>query len=182
MKELELVHKLNDGNRIVFNELFKMYYSNICSFGNNFITDRSLVEDIVQEAFIILWEKRDSFDSINGVKSFLHVVVRNKCLNHIRDSKKISILDDTDFRKILSEDFFLEKIIAEEYYSQLYQLIQTLPPRTQEVLNLSMRGLNQSEISEELDIEISTVKSHKKIAYKTLRKGFEVFVFAMMLN
>ena len=182
MKELELIHKLNDGNRIVFNQLFKKYYSGLCSFAANYISNQDLIEDFVQESFIKLWEKRKSVESISAMKGFLHVVIRNKCLNHIRDSKKTFLLADEEYKQLLSEDFFLEKIIEEEYYSQLYQLIKTLPPRTQEVLNLSMRGLNQLEISEELDIEISTVKSHKKLAYKTLRKGFEVFVFAMMLN
>lgn len=182
MKEFELVHKLNDGNRIVFNQLFKKYYSGICAFALNYISNQDLAEDFVQEAFIKLWEKRGSFESIGSIKSFLHVVVRNKCLNHIRDSKKTSLLADNEYKQLLSEDFFIEKIIEEEYYSRLYQLIKTLPPRTQEVLSLSMRGLNQSEISEELSIEISTVKSHKKLAYKTLRQGFEVFVLAMMLN
>jgi len=181
MKETDRIKELNRGNRIAFNLLFKENYASICSFATHFLADNARIEDFVQEAFLKLWEKRESFDHIGAVKSFLHIVVRNKCLNHIRDSKKTSFINGADYKKLISEDFFFEKVIEEEYYSKLNQLIKTLPPRTQQVLHLSMQGLTQREIAEELDIEISTVKSHKKLAYKTIRKGFEVLVIALLL-
>ncbi|RUT73372.1 RNA polymerase sigma factor [Ancylomarina longa] len=182
MKDIERIKEFNKGNRIAFNLLFKENYSNICSFASHFLSDNAQIEDFVQEAFVKLWEKRASFDHIGAVKSFLHIVVRNKCLNHIRDNKYTYLLDKKDYEKIISEDFFLEKVIEEEYYSKLNQFIQTLPPKTQQVLRLSMQGLTQREIADELGIEISTVKSHKKLAYRSIRNGFEVLVVALLLG
>ena len=72
------------GNKENFKLVFDGYFSALCSFGYKYIQDISAVEDLTQEVFISLWDKRQNFDHINAIKAFLYTSVRNKCLNHLK--------------------------------------------------------------------------------------------------
>jgi RNA polymerase sigma factor (sigma-70 family) len=88
----------------------------------------------------------------------------------LRDRKK-EIFVEKGNEDLFTDDFFLERLIEEETNRHLFSMVDSLPERTKEVLWMSLNGLKQKEISEELDVTIETVKSHKKLAYKILRKG-----------
>ena len=175
MDENELIRKFQNGDRGTFDHFFREFHRSILLFSQSFITDEDLSKDIVQESFIKLWDKRKDFKSVNSIKSFLYVVSRNACLNYLRDHKKIIQIEEGQ-DGLFAKDFFFEKIIEEETYQHLYKLIDSLPNRTKEVLWMSFNGLKQDEISEELDITVHTVKSHKKLAYSILRKGMRVIL------
>jgi RNA polymerase sigma-70 factor (ECF subfamily) len=139
-------------------------------FTQKYINDEDLSKDIVQETFLKLWDKQKDFHSSGSIKSFLYVTSRNASLNFLRDRKK-EIFVEKGNEDLFADDFFLERLIEEETNRHLYAMVDSLPKRTKEVLWMSLNGLKQKEISEELDITIETVKSHKKLAYKILRKG-----------
>ena len=73
--------KIKSGDLKAFNQLFNSLYPSMCSAADSFIRDQDKSRDIAQEAFINLWNKRDDYDSITSLKTFLYVSVKNLCLN-----------------------------------------------------------------------------------------------------
>jgi RNA polymerase sigma factor (sigma-70 family) len=71
-------------DRKTFEQLYHNYYSALCAFGYRYIKDSEVVEDLIQEVFVVFWEKKSGFNNLNSIKSFLYTSVRNKCLNLLK--------------------------------------------------------------------------------------------------
>ena len=150
-----------------FKELFDHYFNALCVFGNRYLHDSSISEDIVQEVFIKLWNDQKTFSHANAIKTYLYTSVRNTSLNHIRDT---AIADKNISQANLeTEEEFSNHIIEEETFNQLYAEIKNLPASAQEVMLLALNGLKNQEIADELGVSVNTVKTQKKIAYAKLK-------------
>lgn len=168
----KLIGKLRLGDEAAFHSLFTQFYSSLCSFALKYIDDRDAAEDIVQECFLKYWAKREDFDNPYKLKSFLYLVVRNSCLNYIRDNRKqAGTVPDED--RLISEEFLIELTVEEEAYRILYQAIEGLPPQMKAVIYHALDGLKNSEIAEKMQISEHAVHASKKKAYKKLRENLK---------
>src|SRR5688572_13840235 len=80
-----LFEKLKKDDKNSFEMLFKKYYPSFCAVAFRYVVDRDIAKDIAQDVFIKLWDKRHEYDEVPSVKTFLYVLVKNACLNHIRN-------------------------------------------------------------------------------------------------
>ena len=94
-------------NKRAFKNLFDEFYQALCVFASTYLKNDALAADIVQEGFVKFWIKRDGFDNYFKVKSFLYTMVRNDCLNYIRDHK----LRREDLSVLQSDEFYTEKLV-----------------------------------------------------------------------
>ena len=168
MEKLSIRH-INRGKKSAFRDLFDHYFSALAAFGYKYVPDTSIVEDFVQEAFIACWEKREDFDHINALKSFLYTSVRNKCLNHLKHQAVQKKHENSLVYELESDHQFANHVIEEETFNLLHAEIRDLPPSAQEIMMLALNGLKNQEIADELDISLNTVKTQKKIAYSKLK-------------
>ena len=162
----------------VFKKLFDKFYQALCVFASTYLKDDALSADIVQEGFVKFWNKREGFDNYFKVKSFLYTIVRNDCLNYIRDYK----LRREDLSVVESLEFYTETLVEEEAYRMFYNAVESLP---RQVILLSLDGWKNSEIAGQLGIAESSVHTLKKIAYKKLReilREYYYLVFIFLLN
>ncbi len=171
-----------------YEKLFHEFYAPLCAFAQNYIADRSATEDLVQEVFVNLWNQHENLENIQSVKAFLYTSVRNKCLNYLKHLKvkdKYAKVAENDME---SEVFFFDHVIEEETHRLIYNAIRELPPKCRDILLLSINGLKNHEIAEELHISLNTVKTQKSIAYRQLRiklkelMMFSPFVFMHFLK
>jgi RNA polymerase sigma-70 factor (ECF subfamily) len=156
-------------NKQEFKKLFDLYYPALYLFASTIVNDNFLAEDLVQEVFIKLWEKSDGFDNIHAIKSFLYTSVKNKCLNHIEHEKVIQKHKEYTQHELLNYAVINNQIIEEETHRLIYNAINELASECKNILLLSINGLKNKEIAEELHISVNTVKTQKKIAYKQLK-------------
>ena len=173
------IEKIRQGDELAFKELFDEYYQALCVFATTYLKDDTLAADIVQESFVKFWKRRADFNDTFNIKSFLYTIVRNHCLNSIRDNK----LKREDLSVVMSEEFYTETLIEEEAYRIFYEAVNALPPQTRQVIQLSLDGLKNSEIAERLGVAESSVHTLKKIAYKKLRvmlKDYYYLVFVFL--
>jgi RNA polymerase sigma-70 factor (family 1) len=157
------------GNKQEFKKVFDAFYPSLCAFASRFTGDAIISEDIVQEVFLSLWERSENFTNEYAIKSFLYTSVRNRCLNYLEHIKVMQkhrdlALYETDFSPETNHN-----IIEEETHRLIYHAINELPSQCRNILLLSMKGLKNHEIADELKISENTVKTQKKIAYKQLR-------------
>lgn len=162
---VDSVRNIQTGDETAFREFFNEFYQTLCTFANSYVLDNALAADIVQETFVKLWNRKQNFESILKMKSFLYVTVRNSCLNKIRDKKTTTVnLSEADHLI-----FFQDTLIEKETCRILYKAIGTLPPQTRKIIELALEGKKNTEIAEELNIHTNSVLTLKKLAYRKLR-------------
>ncbi|PCH70172.1 MAG: RNA polymerase subunit sigma-24 [Bacteroidales bacterium] len=175
-----LLSQLEDGNRMVFKSIFEDYYRPLCGFSRKFIDDSDVCDDIVQESFLGLWNKRSEISSYNAIKSYLYSSVRNASLNHLRHMDVRN--KNEEEIKILSSDWYSEdSLIEEEVHAQIYEAIKDLSPQSRKVIIMTMNGLTNPEIASELNVSVNTIKTLKQRGYQFLRDRLKGIHWILLL-
>ncbi|MCB0640887.1 MAG: RNA polymerase sigma-70 factor [Phaeodactylibacter sp.] len=170
-------------DRPAFEQLFKSHFAYLCNFANQYVQDQDAAQEICQKVFIRLWEKREEMDPQQSIQSYLFTAVKNRCLNHLRDTKKYRsrILDldcgDLDFSR---DDQDL--LAAEELQQRIEAALAALPDKCRQVFEMSRyRNMKYQEIAEELAISPKTVEAHMSKALKTLREALSDYQLGVLL-
>ncbi len=179
MKMDTLFHKIKAGDAIAFKELFNQLYPSMCVVAKTYLNDEYIAEDVAQEAFIKLWDTRETYSDIASLKSFLYVMVKNISLNRIKRDKVSKKYEETV--EISEQINFSHKIIEEESYRILYQAVETLPDQSKNIIKLSLRGMQNQEIATQLNISVNTVKTLKYNAIKKLRESLSDYYYLILL-
>ena len=87
LPEIQQWNELKEGDVTAFEMFFKTYYQPLCNYAYSFIQDKDEAEEIVQSAFLTVWEKKDSLNIKTSLKSYLYTMVRNTSLNVIKHEK-----------------------------------------------------------------------------------------------
>ena len=157
-------------NNINFDDLFRYNYRPLCLYALHYLEDVDLSEDIVQESYAALWEKLQEGAHILNRKSYLYMMVRNRCLDHLRKKGiPTESLKPYDTYGIIDDDDAQERAQTE---ARMWTAIDSLPEKCREVFILSKRdGLKYEEIAEELNLSVNTVRNQISKALKVLKEG-----------
>ena len=184
MNEETCYEKIKCGNVAVFEAVFREFYPSMCVVTRKYLTDKEVAEDIAQEAFVRLWERREFYESVPDLRTFLYVSVRNLCFNYLRDRKKT-----VDYTQVELPDggaTFAEQLIQEETYRLISKAISALPRQSGKIMRLTLEGKQNKEISEILGISVTTVKTLKYNALKmlktTLKGYFPLLLFILYIK
>ncbi|TRZ41306.1 RNA polymerase sigma factor [Robertkochia solimangrovi] len=174
MTELQLISALKDGDQGAFKSLFERYYQLLFSYTNAYVKDNDKSEDIVQQAFISLWEQRENAERITNLKGYLSRICYNIYVDHYRQKKKEQeFFDDLKFRALSAHLESDEEVMADKI-RKLKSVIAELPERCREILlKNKIEGLKYREIAEEMNISVKTVESQMRIAYQKIRENFK---------
>lgn len=151
-----------------FKTFFKKYFPSLYLFAEKLTEDKLLSKDIVQEVFIRTWKSNNNFENENALKAYLYLLTKNQCIDHLRKNKinKTTALSN----EVALENAYIDEIVREETFRLLNIAIEQLPPQRKSIIELTLKGLKNQEIAEDLQISVNTVKTHKLKAYKTIRK------------
>ena len=167
-----------------YNSLFNSMYKPLCLFANKYLESLDDSKDIVQDVFVKIWENKIVFKDEHATKSYLYTSIKNKCLDKLKSKsyKSTDFLATINLEKIESEHLFLSEIVITETSIIIENAISTLPNKCAKIIRMSLKGLANFEIADELDISINTVKAQKKIAYKRLKPLLEeYFIFIAII-
>ncbi len=181
MKNLDDRHiiAIANGDIEAFKGLYDNLFRSMCVFAYSLLKEKKETEDIVQDSFIVYWNRRADFRKIDNVKAFLYTIVRNKCLNMLRDKKAADRY--VDYIKNDHSFFFKNEIIKNETYTTLNNAISELPDQTRKIMELSLKGLINKEIAQELNVSVNTIKTLKQNGYKVLREKLSGHLYALIL-
>lgn len=127
-------------------------------------------EDIVQETFLRIWEKKQNLIGSNDLPFYLYTAIRNNCLTHLEKQQK-TILRDIEVQDMNEAPAERPAPGPEtDYDTLLKNALQNLPPKCREVFELSrMSGLTYHQIGSSLGISVKTVENQMCKALKILR-------------
>lgn len=144
---------------------FQSFYKALCFFANRYTRDLPAAEDIVSEAFIRVWEKRERISSVGGLKSYLYTTVYHACLRWIERKRAI-----VNGKEAMEERTVLDNMIRAEVMNEILRSIEMLPTECRRIFTkLFLEGKTVKEIAEELSLSVSTVKTQKARALNFLR-------------
>ena len=167
----------NTENTMNFEDLFRCSYRPLCMYALHYLGDADQAEDVVQESYTALWEKLHEGAHVLNRKSYLYMMVRNRCLDHLRKKGiPTESLKPYDTYGIIDDDQAQERSQTE---ARLWTAIDSLPEKCREVFILSKRdGLKYEEIAEELGLSVNTVRNQISKALKVLKEGVQkVYMF-----
>lgn len=162
-----------------FEQLFRENYSLLCTYACRFVTDKQIAEDIVQNFFIALWEKRHLSVTTDNFLPYGYRSVKNGCINYI----KLEIIMDDFYSTLTSE--WREQVEENEDFphkKEIRDALQKLPEKCRKVFLLKcVRGLKYKEIAEVSGISVNTVKYHLGEAFRILREELKHLSFLFLL-
>jgi len=171
-----------------FSEIYIAYYLKLLRFAIDFVVHKEDAENVVQDIFVGLWERKESLENIENTNAYLFKLTKNKCLDHLKH--KISqekYVANTQFSyeqefalKLQSLENFDVDVASEEKMEKIIKdAIDTLPGKCREIFLLNRyEGLKYKEISEHLGLSVNTVETQMGIALKKLREKLKIYLFA----
>lgn len=166
-----LLIKLKNGNALAFEEIYNQYRNKIYVYALKLCKSTVTAEEIVQEVFIKIWQKREQLNPELQFTAYLKKITLNHVLNHLKKIAREKTLQDELFAylgeiKNSADDQLLEK----ELFKTYQEAISQLPPQKKIIYQLSRNEeLTHDEIAEKLNLSKNTVKNHMVEATKFIR-------------
>lgn len=170
--EQELLVKLAEGDEYAFEQLYLIYSPKIYRKILQLVKQTEIAEEILQDVFVKIWEKRETLDNQRSFKSFLYTIAKNLVVDL--------------FRRAALDRQMLEKFIidhSELYYpfdnledpdleskAILQKALDTLPPQRKKIYTLiKLEGNSYDEVAELMGISTSTINDHVVKATKSIK-------------
>lgn len=167
------------GDPRVLEELLAEHWAPLLTYAQTLLTEvgASGADDIVQEAFVRLWEKRDQWETTDRPAAILCRIVRNLALNERRNQRnRLSLLGGKRQLRPHTPATPLDLAGAAELEDAIAVAVEALSTRQREVFKLSrFHGLSYTEIASVLDVAPQTVANHMSAALSALRRQLAPF-------
>jgi RNA polymerase sigma-70 factor (ECF subfamily) len=176
-RELEWLDRVRAGDAQAFEALFRAFVGPLCSFAYSYVESESLAQEIVQDLFTRLWDRRGTLERPRSVRAYLYGATRNRVLNELRHARverafltralRLEAARTEGPRPVPPEDDLNASALA----AAVQRAVAELPPRCREVFTLTRdRQLSYAEAAEVLGISPKTVEIHVGRALALLRK------------
>lgn len=171
-QDLEWFQLVKSDDFNAYEILFKKYYQQLYRFAYSYLQDQVPAEEMAQEIFLYVWEKREQIEIKTTLKTYLYSAVKNKCLNYIKyemprkhelEESHLALMTTTQPEK--KED-------SKKMKRHIAAAIDALPNKCRQIFVLSRNaGLTYDEIAVEMGVSIKTVENQMSIALKKLRES-----------
>ena len=177
--------RLQGGDSDAFERVFETFYHRLYSFINQYVYDSEVAKNILQDVFLILWEKKSILLDDNNLNAWLYTVAKNKALKYLRHKEYVTDhVEISLFRQ--SENMLnasaLDQIDTSEFaFREIEKIIEhtlsSMPEQVQVVFNLSrFENLKNREIAEKLNISEKTVEANITKSLKLLRVALKDYL------
>jgi len=175
MNSTTLVERIKNGDLKAFQNLYELYFRKALSTALLLVKDQAWAEDIVQDVFTIVWDKREKLIVEMDIWYYIFVLTRNNSISKLRAVQK-----DQKLKKQLYISLNAQKSYQEDYRSEVEIALKIdlaksiLSPQQRLVYDLCKEeGLSYQQVADRLSISKNTVKNHMVSSYKLLRQYVE---------
>lgn len=181
----ELLTRLKTNDELAFKVIFNRYYSRLYYFILEFIPLNDLAENIVQDTFFTLWNKRFELKDDSNLSAYLFTVAKKNCLYRLRDQrykKKLFITtsasqDELDLNMEVLSTLDSSSYTFEEIGKIIERTLDELPPQCKKVFVLSrFEEKKNKEIADELNISVKVVEKHISKGLKKFRESLKDYL------
>ncbi|MEO6705974.1 MAG: sigma-70 family RNA polymerase sigma factor [Ginsengibacter sp.] len=172
---------IRNGNKKDYSEAYVFYYKKLFNYGKKFTEEITMIEDSINEVFIMIWDSRQNLHTINSPQSYIFSSFRNSIFQKIKKTKLL------EFREVEQEtevQFSIDTIIIKNETDaalkrQLEKALQQLTSRQREAIFLRFyEGLSYIEVAGVMNI---SVKATYKIMSRALSELKDILSVPMLL-
>ncbi len=169
-----LLQRVSEGDSSAFVTLYEEITPSLNIFLINYLKCPDMADDVMQEIFIKVWEKRTELPRVDNFRSWIFTITKNHTLNVLKkiaadNAAIVEIIQNYNFASNSPENILLEK----EYFQELKKRVEALPSQTQRVFALCREENNTYEqVAEKLGISRNAIKKHIVRANKKLKESF----------
>ena len=143
------------------------------SFTKRYVSKQHIIEDIIQDCYVKLWDNIDNLGHISDAKLYVFSMIKNAALNFNKREQRTQLTDNIEEHfnpedHLHPSDSFIDEIFEEEANTALAKALTTLPNKQRKVILMSLRGYKNAEIASMLGVTEDSVKSRKKRAMQKL--------------
>ena len=166
----QLFQKIAAGDEQAFRQVVHLYYPKLLGFVFKMTKTRHTAEELVQEVFLKLWQKRLDTD-IQNLGGWLHTVASNLTINYLRRvARENKLFSEMKKSAAFSSNATNESLDLQESINLLQKALDLLPPQQKKIYVLSqIEGLSREEIALQLNLSPNTIKNHLLKATKFVR-------------
>lgn len=173
--EKKLWDRFLDGDLDAWEQIFKLYYSDLYGYGLKLSSRSELTKDCIHELFVMLWDRKDHLAKVDSIKAYLLASLRRSLLKKVRKRRKY--YEDQEVKESESlqiqfspEVMLIKDEVKAEKVEALYKALDQLSDRQKEVLYLKyFNGMSYDEIEDILSIKYQSIKNHIHRAISKLR-------------
>ena len=181
-RELELLKRARTGDEQAFETLFDAYVEPLCAFAYTYVQSQDVAQEVVQDLFCRLWERRHSLELPRSVHAYLYTATRNRAINYLRDRRvESAFLERAQVDSARGAGTVAprpdEEIQAGELAAALDRAVSEMPLRCREVFTLIRdQHLTYAETAALLGISTKTVEIHMGRALAFLRERLQRWI------
>ena len=181
-RDVELLRRIADGDRSAFSEFYEQYSGLLFSIAVKILNDSKEAEDVLQEVFMLIWNKADAYNQLLGKPvSWAVTLTRNKAIDRVRASQRRSrLLEQATAEAIVLPDDAAsanEKLHGKENAELIRSVVAALPSDQRRAIEMAFfGGLTQEEIAKKLEEPLGTIKARIRRGMLKLRDKLEGFI------
>jgi len=179
-----LIVQLTKSNRLAFDQLFNLYSNRIYRFSRKLKLNHEEAEEVLQDTFLTLWERRTFLDPNKDFKAYLFKIAKSLIIKSFKRKALYFAYENYAKEEIVMQDSSTENLI--HYYDLLEILekeINRLPEARKEIFNLSRKdGLSTDEISQKLGVSRRTVENQIYRTLKLLKDRIQPNTFLLLFS
>ena len=169
LNDPELAIKIKKGDHKAFKEFFDRYNAFLLNYLMKRGTAKEAAKDLVQQAFLMIWEKRSEIDETKSLRAFLFRIAYTRMLNLFRDHSKFDEVADPEDNSVIDADVETEE--KDHLGSVIEKAISSMPEKRQEVFRMCfVQEFTYKETAQVLNVSIKTIENHMGLALKDMRK------------
>ncbi|MEM6337619.1 MAG: RNA polymerase sigma-70 factor [Bacteroidota bacterium] len=169
--------RIQASDRAAFTELYQALQADLIRYALRVTHDERAAQDVVQETFVKVWQKRETLDPNRSLRALLYTTTRNLSINVVQSYRNRYGEADAEGLDRLGEASGVEaRIDADRLSRRMQAWIEELPERRREAFRLSRdSGLSHDEIAEVMQVSPRTVNTHIVLALRFLRERLHAF-------
>lgn len=178
-----LARSIKEGDELAFELFFRAEYNNVVTFLNRYLRNILLSQDVAQESFIALWQKRELIDAQGNIRAYVFTIAKNRALNEMslkinQTRTKLEQRELTITMEAMNDPDLVREIQALELKELIQKVYLELPEKVAESFILSREyGLSYEEIALKKGVTKKVVEYRVRIALQMFKKRLKDYMY-----
>lgn len=166
----------------LFEQSFKENFKRLHAYACSILNDSDEAEEVVQNVFYKLWEKKEKLNEIDSIPAYLYRSVYNECMNHVKHQKvKDAHKEHSSYYDATSADAENNAELR-ELKERMHHAMQQLPEQCRTIFQMSrFEELKYREIADRLGLSVKTIENQMGKALKIMRKQLADYITVLWL-